>query len=88
MNHLEFLPYRNRHIRFHYRGQWRTGVILDEIPYDEKKKSTDYILIPTSNLKEWRTADIVDDAETKGLLQEVIDIIEISEAELNYEQTL
>ena len=81
MNHLIFLPYHNKLIKFRYSGEWKIGVVLDEIPYNRKKKSTEYIYIPSENLAAWRTADRTDDQKAKEGLQEVIDILNISEAD-------
>ncbi|WP_341902165.1 hypothetical protein [Fluviicola taffensis] len=79
MDHLEFFPYHNRLIEFIYLGKRKKGVVLDAIPYSEKRVGTEYAFIPVGNLITWRDAS---EAEKKQL-QETIDIKNISKAELS-----
>lgn len=74
MNHQEFIKYHNRHIEFTYKGKNLSGVVLDLIPYNKKENRTDYVFIPTRNLKEWKTAN----KHERIALQEIIDIEFIS----------
>lgn len=74
MDHLEFFPYHNRLIEFTYQGKRKKGVVLDVIPYSQKKQSTEYAFIPFEHLETWPNASQTE----KKRLQETIDIKNIS----------
>jgi hypothetical protein len=57
-----------------YKGKLKKGVVIDVIPYSQKKSSTEYAYIPFDKLKIWRDAD----PEEKLKIQETINIEEIS----------
>jgi hypothetical protein len=79
MDHLEFFPYHNRLIEFIYLGKRKKGVVLDVIPYSQKRQGTEYAFIPFEHLETWPDAS---EAEKKRL-QETIDIKNISKAKLS-----
>ena len=78
MDHLEFFRYHNRLIQFTYNRTLKKGVVLDIIPYRQKKRGTDYVFISYENLETWR----VSSQEDRNQFQELINIKHISKAEL------
>lgn len=82
MNHVSFFKYHNRLIKFKYDDQWIEGVVIDDIPYSEKRRSTDYVFIHRDDIQEWREAYIRKDNRAKRNLQRTVDIAKISKAEL------
>ena len=65
MNFLEFLPYHNRLIKFRYKGETLEGVVIDVIPYDIKKKESEYLFIPNDQLGKWKDPDSIKDDNIK-----------------------
>ncbi|MGQ0828932.1 MAG: hypothetical protein ACT4ON_11135 [Bacteroidota bacterium] len=77
MNPLDFFPYHNRHITFEYRGETKHGVVIDSIPYNLKRFSTEYIFIPTPKMKSWKDAQDRRDKNEMEKYEEKIDILDI-----------
>lgn len=78
MDHLEFFRYHNRLIEFTYKGIREKGVVLDVIPYSQKKQETDYAFIPYEHLETWRNASDIQ----RRQLEKTVDIRDISKVEL------
>lgn len=89
MNFLEFLPYHNRLIKFRYKGETLEGVVIDVIPYDIKKKESEYLFIPNDQLGKWKDPDSIKDDNIKKELRNsttgirIVDIEEIKEIKEN-----
>lgn len=83
MNHIEFLPYHNRHIRFQLQnGRTHSGVITvlgDQS--DFSKPDTIYSFIPTHNMIPWKKAEEEKDQDKMNSLESEIDIADIKWAE-------
>lgn len=85
MNFLEFLPCHNRLIKFRYKGETLEGVVIDVIPYDIKKKESEYLFIPNDQLGKWKDPDSIKDDNIKKELRNsttgirIVDIEEIKE---------
>ncbi len=73
MNHQNFFPYHNRLIEFYYNEpnheKHLLGVVVDIIPYSEKKSPTEYIYIPKSRIKDWES-----NVNERKAIEETIDI--------------
>jgi hypothetical protein len=82
MEILSFFPFHNRHIKFLYNNEEKEGVVIDSIPYKSKKRSTEFIYIPTKNMKEWKDAENRKDKSTMKSLEIKIDISNISKPSL------
>ena len=82
MDHLSFFPFHNRHIKFLYDGVPKKGVVIDSIPYDKKKFSTEYIYISTKNMRAWKDAEKTHDKSAMQALEEKINLLKITEPSL------
>lgn len=85
MNHIEFAEkgLHNRHIRFIYKNEHLTGVVVDDAYHKEgKSKDTHYTFIPTASMAKWKEAEKVNDRKTMNELSSVVDIEDIIWGEL------
>ena len=80
MTHNEFSEYHNYIIEFRYKGETKTGVIIDVIPYEEQKNRSEYLFIPIKNLLTWREAESKLDKNKMKLLSQVVDISKVTDA--------
>lgn len=74
MDQLSFFNYHNRHIRFEYNGEIMSGVVVDSLSYDEKAFPTEYIYIPTSQMRAWKDAESSNNVTEMRRLEQRIDL--------------
>lgn len=78
MDHLTFLPFHNRHIKFFYEGEHRDGVVVDSIPHENKEFSNQYAFISHEKMIPWKAAEKIQDITTMKGLEVKIDISKIA----------
>ena len=83
MNHIEFVPFHNRHIRFRVNnGPIVSGAVFDSSKYREGgRHSTIYTFVPTGNMIEFKKAEEAGDLDKAKSLKSSVDILEITWAE-------
>jgi hypothetical protein len=82
MDPVSFFPFHNRHIRFSYKGQIMSGVIVDSIPYDEKDFGSQYVYIPTNKMIDWKNAEAINDEVTMKAIEQKIDVLRVNDPSL------
>ncbi len=81
MNHFKFSKYHNREVHLLMNtGNILTGVALDIIDPNEKKRSTEYLFISSSDLKVWKRLEDSIRPEQRSQYEKVIDISNIETA--------